>query len=57
MAGKYAGETVFFPRISLISNGDDLSVDWKRLKFPVKLSYAMNTTNHRARALKLLASK
>ena len=35
MAGKYAGESVFIPRIPLIPNGDDLPVEWKKLQFQV----------------------
>ena len=54
MAGKYAGESVFIPRIPLIPNGDDLPVEWKRLQFPVRLSYAMTINKSQGQSLKVV---
>ena len=51
MAGKYAGESIFIPRIPLVPNGDDLPVEWKRLQFPVKLSYAMTINRSQGQSL------
>ncbi|CAH1102888.1 unnamed protein product [Psylliodes chrysocephalus] len=39
MTGKEKGQTVFIPRIPLISNG--LPFTFKRLQFPVKLAYSI----------------
>jgi ATP-dependent DNA helicase PIF1 len=38
--GKYKGENVLIPRISLIPN--DMAFDFKRLQFPVRLAFAMS---------------
>ena len=54
MAGKYEGESVFIPRILLISNGDNLPVEWKRLQFPVRLSYAMTINRSQGQSFKVV---
>jgi ATP-dependent DNA helicase PIF1 len=40
LKGKYKGEEVLIPRISLITN--DMPFDFKRLQFPMQLTFAMS---------------
>ena len=54
MAGKYAGESVFIPRLPPIPNGDDLPVKWKRLQFPVRLSNTMTTNKSQGQSLEVV---
>jgi ATP-dependent DNA helicase PIF1 len=42
--GKFKGEDVLFPRIPMIPTSDrygDMSFEFKRLQFPVRLAFAM----------------
>ena len=55
--GKNAGEAVSIPRIPLIRSGDNLPVDWKRLKFSVRLSFAMTVKNYQGQGLKVVDLK
>ena len=48
--GQYAGEIVFIPRISLIPS--DCNIPFKRLQFPVKLSFAMTINKSQGQTLK-----
>ncbi|XP_044582994.1 uncharacterized protein LOC123264012 [Cotesia glomerata] len=49
--GKYEGETVFIPRIPLIPS--DYHFEFKRLQFPVKVSYAMTINKAQGQSLKM----
>ena len=48
--GQYAGESVFIPRIPLIPS--DSTVPFKRLQFPVRLSFAMTINKSQGQTLK-----
>ncbi|XP_065835787.1 uncharacterized protein [Oscarella lobularis] len=48
--GRYAGESVFVPRIPLIPS--DSTVSFKRLQFPVRLSFAMTINKSQGQTLK-----
>ena len=48
--GQYAGESVFIPRIPLISS--DSTVLFKRLQFPAWLSFAMTINKSQGQTLK-----
>ena len=47
--GQYAGESVFIPRIPLIPS--DCTIPFKRLQFPVKLSFAMTINKPQGQTL------
>ncbi|KAL4134683.1 hypothetical protein QTP88_006409 [Uroleucon formosanum] len=47
--GKYAGENVCIPRISMIPT--DLPFDFKRLQFPVRLAFAMTINKSQGQSL------
>lgn len=49
--GKYEGETVFIPRIPLITL--DYNFEFKRLQFPVKVCYAMTINKAQGQSLKM----
>uniref|UniRef100_A0A0L8HYC6 ATP-dependent DNA helicase n=1 Tax=Octopus bimaculoides TaxID=37653 RepID=A0A0L8HYC6_OCTBM len=52
ITGSMMGENVFIPRIPLISN--DLPLQFKRLQFPVKLSFAMSINKAQGQSLKVV---
>lgn len=39
--GRFAGQTVFIPRMPLIPTDSSLPFDFKRIQFPVKPAFAM----------------
>jgi ATP-dependent DNA helicase PIF1 len=47
--GKYKGKDILIPRIPLIPN--DMSFDFKRLKFPVRLAFAMSINKSQGQSL------
>ncbi|GBP20086.1 ATP-dependent DNA helicase PIF1 [Eumeta japonica] len=49
LKGKYKGEDVLIPRIPLIPN--DMSFDFKRLQFPVRLAFAMSINKSQGQSL------
>lgn len=50
IAGKYTGKSVLIPRIPMIST--DLSFEFKRLQFPVRLAFAMTINKSQGQTLK-----
>lgn len=52
ITGNMVGENVFIPRIPLISN--DLPFQFKRLQFPVKLTFAMSINKAQGQSLKVV---
>ena len=50
--GQYAGESVFIPRIPLIPS--DCTIPFKRLQFPVRLSFAMTINKSQGQTLKMV---
>uniref|UniRef100_A0A0L8FW00 ATP-dependent DNA helicase n=1 Tax=Octopus bimaculoides TaxID=37653 RepID=A0A0L8FW00_OCTBM len=52
ITGNMMGENVFIPRIPLILN--DLPFQFKRLQFPVKLSFAMSINKAQGQSLKVV---
>ena len=51
--GNYAGEEVFIPRIPLVTQMD-LPYQFKRLQFPVKLSFGMSINKAQGQSLKVV---
>lgn len=51
LTGSHRGETVFIPRIPLITS--ELIFEFKRLQFPIKLSYAMTINKSQGQTLKV----
>ena len=51
MTGCAKGEIVFIPRIPLIPN--DMPFEFKRLQFPVRLSFAMSINKAQGQSLKV----
>lgn len=51
LKGKFKGEEVLIPRISLISN--DLPFEFKRLQFPVRLAFAMTINKSQGQSLEV----
>ena len=49
MTGKAGGQDVFIPRIPLIPSG--MPFEFRRLQFPVKLSYAMSINKSQGQSL------
>ncbi|GBP40399.1 ATP-dependent DNA helicase PIF6 [Eumeta japonica] len=49
--GKYEGETVFIPRILLITS--DYHFQFKRLQFPIKVCYAVTINKAQGQSLKM----
>ena len=41
IGGKFSGETVFIPRIPLITSDAEDGLEFKRLQFPIQLSFSM----------------
>ena len=52
MNGREQGENVFIPRIPIIPS--DQTIEFKRLQFPVKLSYAMTINKSQGQSLKVV---
>ena len=52
MTGQAAGEDVFIPRIPIIPS--DLPFQFKRLQFPVRLSFAMSINKAQGQSLKVV---
>ena len=52
MTGRAKGEHVFIPRIPLIPS--DMAFDFKRLQFPVRLSFAMSINKAQGQSLKVV---
>lgn len=52
ITGNFKGEEVFIPRIPLIPS--DLPFEFKRLQFPVRLSYAMSINKSQGQSLKVV---
>ena len=52
MTGKAAGQDVFIPRIPLIPS--DMAFEFRRLQFPVKLSYAMSINKSQGQSLQVV---
>ena len=52
LTGHYQGEDVFIPRIPLIPS--DLPFEFKRLQFPVRLSFAMSINKSQGQSLKVV---
>ena len=52
LTGKAKGEDVFIPRIPLITT--DLPFEFKRLQFPVKVSFAMTIYKSQGQSLKMV---
>ena len=51
LTGKAKGEDVFIPRIPLIPS--DMPFEFRRLQFPVKLSFAMSVNKSQGQTLKV----
>lgn len=51
MNGKHRGENILIPRIPMIST--DLSFEFKRLQFPVRLAFAMTINKSQGQTLKV----
>uniref|UniRef100_UPI00358EADF8 ATP-dependent DNA helicase PIF1-like n=1 Tax=Myxine glutinosa TaxID=7769 RepID=UPI00358EADF8 len=52
LTGNYSGEQVFIPRIPIIPS--DLPFEFKRLQFPVRLSFAMTINKAQGQSLKVV---
>ena len=52
MCGKFAGETVFVPRIPL--NNDEMSFTFRRLQFPLKLCFALTINKSQGQTFKVV---
>ena len=52
MTGCATGEDIFIPRIPLIPT--DMPFEFKRLQFPVRLSYAMSINKAQGQLLKIV---
>ncbi|GBO37537.1 ATP-dependent DNA helicase PIF1, partial [Araneus ventricosus] len=52
MTGQFAGEDVFIPRIPIIPS--DFPFQFKRLQFPVRLSFAMSINKAQGQSLKVV---
>ncbi|KAI8116936.1 ATP-dependent DNA helicase pif1 [Lucilia cuprina] len=55
LKGKYKGEDVLMPRIPMALT--DMPFDFKRLKFPVRLAFAMTINKSQGQSLKIHASR
>lgn len=53
LTGNYKGEDVFIPRIPL-PNSADQAIQFKRLQFPVRLSFAMSINKSQGQSLKVV---
>lgn len=51
LGGKYKGNNVFIPRIPMIST--DVPIEFKRLQFPVRLSFAFTINKGQGQTLKV----
>jgi ATP-dependent DNA helicase PIF1 len=51
LAGKFKGEDILIPRIPMITN--DLSFEFKRLQFPVRLAFAITINKSQGQTLKV----
>ncbi|KAL8600890.1 hypothetical protein ACOMHN_045028 [Nucella lapillus] len=57
MAGKYAGEHIFIPRIPLVPSSADLPFEFKRLQFPLRVSFAITINKSQGQSLKVAGLK
>ena len=53
--GKRKGNTVFIPKIMMTPTDENDGFEWRRLQFPVKLSFAMTINKSQGQTLKNVA--
>ena len=54
ITGNWKGETVFVPRIPLISSQMHLPIEFKRLQFPLQLSFATSINKSQGQTIKVV---
>jgi hypothetical protein len=54
LGGKFAGTTVFIPRITINPSTEDVPIPFSRHQFPVRLAFAMTINKSQGQSLRIV---